>query len=170
MTYILAIDQGTTSVPGDPVRRTAAGRGHRPGGVPPALPRHRLGRTRPRGPVVHRRRHRPRRAIEKAGVDGRRHRRHRHHQPARNHAGLGPRDRQARSTTPSSGRTAAPPTSAPRLKEAGHERDDHRSAPACCSTPTSRAPRSPMAARQRRRRPRAGRARRACSSARSTPT
>ncbi len=38
---------------------------------------------------------------------------HRHHQPARDHAGLGPRHRQGRSIRRSSGRIAAPPISAP---------------------------------------------------------
>ena len=47
--------------------------------------------------------------LAKAGLKRRRRGRDRHHQPARNHRGLGPRDRARRSITPSSGKTAAPP-------------------------------------------------------------
>ena len=36
-----------------------------------------------------------REALEKAGAQGKGHRRDRHHQPARDHGGVGPRDRQA---------------------------------------------------------------------------
>ena len=55
-----------------------------------------------------------REALGRAGLDGARRRRDRHHQPARNHGRLGPGNRGARSTTPSSGRTAAPRASATR--------------------------------------------------------
>ena len=51
-------------------------------------------------------------ALGRAQAAAARHRRHRHHQPARDDGRLGSRDRRARSTTRSSGRTAAPPTSA----------------------------------------------------------
>ena len=51
-------------------------------------------------------------ALEKAGLDGEGHRRDRHHQPARDDGGVGPRHRARPCTAPSSGRTAAPPTSA----------------------------------------------------------
>ena len=55
-----------------------------------------------------------REALAKAGLHGRRHRRHRHHQPARDHAWCGTAAPASRSTTPSSGRTAAPSPPAPR--------------------------------------------------------
>ena len=47
-------------------------------------------------------------ALSKANLTAARHRRRRHHQPARNRGGLGQDHRRGRSTTPSSGRTPAP--------------------------------------------------------------
>ena len=47
-------------------------------------------------------------AISHAGITTLRHRRHRHHQPARDHGGLGSRVPASQSPMPSSGRTGAP--------------------------------------------------------------
>jgi len=41
--------------------------------------------------------------------------------PARDHRGVGPRHRPGDPIAPSSGRTAAPPTFVPKLKNEGHE-------------------------------------------------
>ena len=60
-------------------------------------------------------------AIAKAGIEARGHRGHRHHQPARDHAGLGPRHGASPSSTRSSGRTGARHPCAPACAEAGHE-------------------------------------------------
>ena len=46
-------------------------------------------------------------AMQKAGASARGHRRHRHHQSARDHVAVGPRQRPRRCTAPSSGRTGA---------------------------------------------------------------
>ena len=48
-----------------------------------------------------------REAMTRAGIAPRRPRRHRHHQPARNHGPLGPSHRPRPSITPLSGRTCA---------------------------------------------------------------
>ena len=67
--------------------------------------------------------------------------RHRHHQPARDRRGLGPRDRRA---APPRDRLAGPPHRRA-LRRAARGRASSRScasAPAWCSTRTSRAPRS----------------------------
>ena len=79
-------------------------------------------------------------ALREGAAHGRGHRRHRHHQPARDHRRLGPRDRQARSATPSSGRTAARPPICDKLKK--REARARRSAkrPASWSTPISPPP------------------------------
>ena len=61
-------------------------------------------------------------ALAKAGLRPRDIAAHRHHQPARDHASCGTARPASRSTTPSSGRTAAPPTPAQQLKTAGHEK------------------------------------------------
>ncbi|MCK7507760.1 MAG: FGGY-family carbohydrate kinase [Desulfobacterales bacterium] len=62
-------------------------------------------------------------ALAKAGIERRRHRGHRHHQPARDHRGLGPRAPASRTATPSSGRTPAPTRSATTLgQEGGQDR------------------------------------------------
>ena len=53
-----------------------------------------------------------REALKKANARRQGHRRDRHHQPARNHRGVGPRHGARPCIAPSSGRTAAPPTSA----------------------------------------------------------
>ena len=58
-------------------------------------------------------------ALAKARLTAQRHRLDRHHQPARDHAGVEPRAPASRSTTPSSGRTAAPSPPAPRCARAG---------------------------------------------------
>jgi hypothetical protein len=81
------------------------------------------------------------REVQPLGLRGAR---HRHHQPARDHAAL---DRATgrplgrAGTAPSSGKTAAPPRSATRSGR-GASRRSSTSAPGCCSTRTSRAPRS----------------------------
>ena len=80
--------------PGHRLQRPPADRRHGQDGVHPALSRPRAGSsTCPRksgrracGPC--------KTALKKAGITRRRHRRHRHHQPARNHDRVGPRDRQ----------------------------------------------------------------------------
>ena len=77
------------------------------------------------------------RACEDAGDDGRR---DRHHQPARDHRGVGPLDRAGRCTGRSCGRTGAPRTAATSSAPPATSRSS-ASAPASCSTPTSR-PRS----------------------------
>ena len=105
--HLLALDQGTTS--------SRASSSTADGGIVAVAQREfaqiypaaRLGRARPeaiwRTPARS-----AREAIAKAGVAAPRHRRDRHHQPARDHAAVGPRDRRAGRTTRSSGRTAAP--------------------------------------------------------------
>ena len=50
-------------------------------------------------------------------------------------------DAASRSPARSSGRTGAPPISAPTLREAGHEAAVQRARPGCCSIPISRPPR-----------------------------
>ena len=90
-----------------------------------------------------------------------RHRRHRHHQPARDDGGLGPRDRRADRTTPSSGRTGAPPRSATSCARDGLEPLDPRARPASSSTPISPAPSSPGCSTTSPARARAAEARRA---------
>ena len=140
--FIVAIDQGTT---GSTVlvfdeKLALRGRGYRE--FPQHYPAAGLGRARARGDLaVGARPRSPRRFTTPARRSSRRDRRHRHHQPARDHAALGPRDRQAARTARSSGRTAAPPT----LRRAQGRRPRGRvprAAPAWSSTPTSPAPSS----------------------------
>ena len=106
----------------------------RPGGVPPGLPGPRLGGTRSRGDLGHH-------AFDRAsgaggGGAGRRGRgRHRPNQPARDHRRSGTGRPAARSTTPSSGRTAAlRPTAASWRPRARGAAGAARGA-AYCSTP-----------------------------------
>ncbi len=119
-TYLLAIDQGTTSTRAILFDRGDGRRRRRPAGVHPAFPALRLGRARRRGNLGQRCRDLPRR----------------HRQGRSRRAPISPpsasptsaRRRSSgivpaagRSTGRSSGRTAAPPTPAPRLKAAGQE-------------------------------------------------
>ena len=90
------------------VRRRHGGRLPRADRVPPASTRSPAGSsTTPRTSGAPRCRPRARR-WRRPGSSRQRHRRDRHHQPARDHRRLGPPDRPSRSPTPSSGRTAAP--------------------------------------------------------------
>ena len=73
---------------------------------------------------------------------GRGHRGHRHHQPARDDARLGPADGRSRSTTPSSGRTGAPRRMCDELAPRAGAASWSARRPASCSTPTSPAPSS----------------------------
>ena len=78
-----------------------------------------------------------RRLLERMRVAAARDRRHRHHQPARDHRRLGPRAPASLSLPPSSGSAAAPPTSARELAALRRRRRDHRARPAWSSTPIS---------------------------------
>ena len=71
------------------------------------------------------------------------HRRHRHHQPARDHGDLGSQNRGGRSTAPSSGRTVAPPRSARRLATTDTSRLVTAQDRPAASIPIFPAPRSP---------------------------
>ena len=88
---LLAIDQGHHQLARDRVRRPRRDSGRRPARVHAALPGRRLGRARPGGAVVRDPGRHPRGA--RRGRRGGR--RDRHHQPARDHGGLGPRERRA---------------------------------------------------------------------------
>ena len=81
-------------------------------------------------------------SAEQGQAEGSRHRRHRHHQPARDGRHLGQGDRQA---DPQRDRLAGPPHRAAlrKAEEAGAGEDIHAERPACCSIPISPAPRSP---------------------------
>ena len=59
-------------------------------------------------------------AIARMGVPAERHRRHRHHEPARDDRRVEPQDESARSTMPSSGRTVARRAFCDQLREKGH--------------------------------------------------
>ena len=91
---ILAIDQGTTSSRAV-VYDAAHVRGARlrAAGDRAALPARRLGRARTGGHLVFGRPHRPRGARERRAATREGRRRHRHHQPARDGRGVGPRHR-----------------------------------------------------------------------------
>ena len=141
--------------PRDRVRRSARAGRDRAAGVHPDLSGARAGSS-----TIRRRSGRPwsrpcATALAKAGVERQRHRRHRHHQPARDHDRLGPRDRQA---DPQRHRLAGPPHRR-RLRGAARRRPRSRRSrtrPGCCSIPISRH-QDRLAARQRRRRARGGR-------------
>ena len=81
-------------------------------------------------------------AIAQGRHHGCRHRRHRHHQPARDHADLGPRHRQA---DPQRHRLAGPAHRRALRRRCATPATSRASppGPACCSTPISPAPRSP---------------------------
>ena len=111
MAVVIAIDAGTTGV-----RAFAVDDDGHPVGlvvprVHPALPPARAGSstTPTRSGRAVRGHARPR---SSAALDGEHRRRHRHHQPARDGRGVGPRAPASRCTAPSSGRTGAPPPAA----------------------------------------------------------
>ena len=112
-------------------------------GIRPASIRPRAGSsTTPRRSGA--RRSRPaREALAKAGARARRGRRPSASPTSARRRWSGTARPASRSTTPSSGRTGAPPSSAQQLRAEGHEPLGRRRAPACCSTPISRRPRSP---------------------------
>ena len=155
---------GHDVVAGHRLRREAAVGRSGPGGVPAAFSRAPAGSS-----TTRRRSGRAcvatcRAAIAQGRHHGRRHRRHRHHQPARDDAGLGPRDRQA---DPPRHRLAGPPHRRALRGAAQAPATSRRSppGPACSSTPISPAPRSPGILDHVAGRPRARRARRTCASA-----
>ncbi len=103
-------------------------------------------------------RRRPARGAGQVRPRDRGRRRHRHHQPARDGGDLGQGHRQARSTAPSSGRTAAPPPTCERLRAAGRGGAGHRHHRPAARSLFLRHARSPGCwARSRARAPRAGR-------------
>ena len=113
MTYLLAIDQGTTSTRAIVFDAALAPVARRSSEFTQIFPQPGWVEHDPEeiwATVVAT----AREALAKAAWRARGHRRHRHHQSARDHDRVGPRDRHARSTTPSSGRTAAPLTPARR--------------------------------------------------------
>ena len=151
MPVVIAIDAGTTGVRSFALRADGTPGRLRLPRVPPALPRPRPGRARPRRDLGgHRgdagRAGRP--ARRRAG--GRR----RHHQPARDGRGVGPAHRPARCTGRSSGRTGAPPPAATSCARPGTS-TWCAAPPAWCSTPTSRPPSSSGCCSRGRRRRRA---------------
>ncbi len=107
-------------------------RGDRAAGIPAAFPGLRLGRARARGYLDFDGRDLPRGAQQGRGrAEG--HCRDRHHQPARNHRGVGPRHRHRRAPRH---RLAGPPHrrylcpaegGGPRAGDLGQDRADHRS-------------------------------------------
>ena len=120
MSYVLAIDQGTTSSRAIVFRADISIAAHGAAGIPAAFSGLRLGRARAGGHLDLHHRDLPRGAAEG------RCRRRRTSPPSASPTsakppwcGTAPPAR--RSTAPSSGRTAAPPTSARRLKAEGHE-------------------------------------------------
>ena len=87
--YLLAIDQGTTGSTALVVGADGSRARPREPRVPAALPAARLGRARARGDSGQRSQVRSRGARSSATVDPTRLRRHRHHEPARDHACCG---------------------------------------------------------------------------------
>ena len=132
MSFVLAIDQGTTSsraiVFRDDISIAAAAQQE----FPAAFPGLGLGRARARGHLDLDPRRLPRGA-EEGGPHRQGHRRDRHHQPARDHRGVGPRHRAGRAPRH---RLAGPPhrrcLRAPegrrlRADDVQEDRPDHRS-------------------------------------------
>ena len=121
MKAVLALDQGTTSS-----RAIAFGRDGRilaisTARIPPDLSPARAGwSTTPRKSGARSATWPPRRS-PRPGCAAARRRRHRDHQPARDHGPLGPRHRDARSPTRSSGRTDAPRRDVTLCDRPGHE-------------------------------------------------
>ena len=137
MSFVLAIDQGTT-VARHRVRADCPRSGRRSRSFPSTSPL-RLGRARAGGDLA-RRRHLPRRA---GGAGLRRRRSPRSASPtSARRPSCGTARPGSPSTARSSGRTAAPPISAPAAKPTAMSRRRGQ-APGWCSTPTSPAPRSP---------------------------
>ena len=141
MPYILALDQGTTSSRAIVFDQNGAYRGHRRSGNSGRSFRSRAGSS-----TIPRRsgRHRSRVAAEalgRAAPASARHRRHRHHQPARDDGRLGSRDRRA---DPQRDRLAGPPhrrVLRP-TRSATATRRSSANAPASSSTRTFPAPKS----------------------------
>ena len=159
MTYLLALDQGTSSSRSIVFDRDGRIVAHRAAGIHADLSAARLGRARPDGDLGTASSATAREVLAKAGHHGRGHRRHRHHQPARDHRALGPRDRPAGAPRH---RLAGPPRRpiCARLRERRHGRHHPRQ-----DRPGDRrlllGHQAALAARQRARRARRGRARRA---------
>ena len=136
--YVAAIDQGTTSsrcilFDRDGRIVEVAQKEHEQ-----ITPQRGLGRARrDRGLAPHPRG--DRRGARELGRRGRRRRRDRDHEPARDDGRLGPRDRRARSTTRSSGRTRAPAGSSASSR-ATRASTGCATPPACRCRPTSRGP------------------------------
>ena len=87
--HVLAIDQGTTSTRAILFDRDGLPVATRAAGVAADLSRDRLGRARPRGDLARHRRRLPRGHASRPASTATRHRRHRHHQPARDHRRCG---------------------------------------------------------------------------------
>ena len=94
MSFLLALDQGTSSSRSIVFDESGQHRGQRAARVPADLPAARLGRARPERDLGQPARHRARRHRQ-GRPEGRRHPRHRHHQPARDHGAVEPAHRQA---------------------------------------------------------------------------
>ena len=140
--HVLVIDQGTTSTRAIVFDRTRDAGRRRAGGIPADFSASRLGRTRSRGHLATDAGDRARgdRQGRRAASDDRR---RRHHQPARDDAGLEPRDRQPihNAIVWQDRRTA---DAVRRLEgRRATNRARQRARPACCSIPISRRPRSP---------------------------
>ena len=111
----------------------------------------RLGRARPAARSGRRRSASPSKRSERAQATAARRRRDRHHQPARDRPCCGIARPASPFTTPSSGRTAAPPTSASGSKADGASDDDPGKTGPRSSTRYFSATQDPLAARQRAR-------------------
>ena len=94
MTYLLALDQGTSSSRSIVFDCARAGGGASPAGAAADLSAARLGRARPDGDLAHAAGNGARGAGQ-GRAEGRRHPRAGHHQPARNHDAVAPQDRPA---------------------------------------------------------------------------
>ena len=103
--HLLAPGPGHVQLARHRVPPQRAHRGDGAAGVPPDLPAARLGGARRRGDLGHAARHRARGAGARRPAGGR-HRRHRHHQPARDHGAVEPPQRPAH---PPRHRLAGPP-------------------------------------------------------------
>ena len=112
MSYVLALDQGTTSSRALVFDREGTVRGSAQQEFRQIFPQPGLGRARRRPRSGRRSRACCTRRWPRPGVGAARHRGDRHHQPARDHACCGTAGPAGRSPTPSSGRTAGPRRSA----------------------------------------------------------